>query len=71
MNKGTCNKKKIFYGQVTITEKGQLAIPVELRRELGVEKGDQLLVMKRKDGKGINLIKANTIDDFLNKFSKD
>ena len=49
----------------------QIAIPVELRRELGIDKGDKLIVVKRKDGKGLNLIKANVIEDFLDKISND
>lgn len=68
-NKGVCMKKKKFYGFVTLTDKGQLAIPIDLRRELGLEKGDRLFILKRKDGQGINLVKSNAIDNFLNKLS--
>ncbi len=71
MKKGTCSKKKKFYGLITITDKGQIAIPIELRRDLGINKGDKLLIIKRTDNKGINLLKANTIDDFIEKLSKD
>ena len=56
---------------VTLTDKGQLAIPIELRRELGIDKGDKLIVVKRKDSAGLNLIKAEAIDQFLTKISKD
>jgi len=56
---------------VTLTDKGQLAIPIDLRRELGIDKGDKLIVVKRKDGTGLNLIKAEAIDHFLTKISKD
>jgi AbrB family looped-hinge helix DNA binding protein len=68
---GSCQKRKIFYGSITITEKGQLAIPIELRRELKIEKGDKLLVIKRKDGQGFNLIKEDSINNFLNKLSNN
>ncbi|NQT49627.1 AbrB/MazE/SpoVT family DNA-binding domain-containing protein [Candidatus Kuenenbacteria bacterium] len=71
MKKGVCTKKKLFYGMVTLTDKGQLAIPIDLRRELGIDKGDKLIVVKRKDGTGLNLIKAEAIDHFLTKISKD
>jgi len=71
MNKGTCAKRKMFYGMITLTEKGQIAIPVELRRELKINKGDKLMAIKRKDNKGINLIKSETVDDFIKKFSNN
>ena len=69
MKQGVCKKRKLFYGVITLTDKGQLAIPIELRRELDVNKGDKLLVIKRQDGKGFNLIKENAIDQFLTKMS--
>ena len=71
MTKGYCARQKKFYGLITLTDKGQLAIPVELRRELQLEKGDQLMVVKRQDGFGLNLIKAEAIEKFLQKISKD
>ena len=69
MQKGICSRKKIFYGQISLTEKGQIAIPSEIRKDLGLKNGDKLLVIKRKDCKGINLVKSNEIDNFLNKLS--
>ncbi len=66
---GTCLKKQKFFGLVTITDKGQLAIPIELRRELNLNKGDKLIVIKRADGKGINLIKASEMTGFIEKLS--
>ena len=70
MQKGVCSRKQKFYGIITITEKGQIAIPIDLRRELKIDKGDKLMVIKRCDGKGLNLIKANEIDNFVEKLSK-
>ncbi len=71
MTKGSCAKKKKFYGIITITEKGQIAIPIELRKELKLEKGEKLMVIKRDDCRGINLIKSDEIEGFLNKLSKN
>ena len=56
---------------ITVTNKGQIAIPSEARKELDIKTGDKLLVVKRADGKGINLIKSDTIDDFIKKASRD
>ena len=36
------NKK--FYGAVTVSDRGQIAIPVQARRDFGIEVGDKLLV---------------------------
>ncbi len=33
-----------FYGTVTVSDRGQVAIPAEARRDLGIEVGDKLLV---------------------------
>lgn len=68
---GVCNRKKKFFGLVTITERGQIAIPVELRRDLGVKNGNQMIIIRRDDGNGFNLLKPDIIDDFLNKLAKD
>lgn len=69
--KGICQKRRQFFGTITVTDKGQIAIPVELRRELKIETGDKLVVLKRRDGSGINLIKADVMDAFIRKMSVD
>lgn len=68
---GICQKRKKFFGVITVTEKGQIAIPVGLRSELEIKKGDKLIVIKRNDNKGINLLKVGIMDNFLEKISKD
>lgn len=71
MTPGYCQKQRKFYGLIRVTNKGQIAIPIDLRRELKINQGDQLVVFKREDGKGINLIKAETIAKVLDKLSKN
>ncbi|WDZ92659.1 AbrB/MazE/SpoVT family DNA-binding domain-containing protein [Nocardiopsis sp. HUAS JQ3] len=34
-----------FYGAVTVSERGQIAIPAKARRDLGIAPGDKLLVL--------------------------
>lgn len=34
-----------FYGAVTVSERGQIAIPAQARRDLGIGPGDKLLVL--------------------------
>ena len=37
-------KSKKFYGSVTVSERGQIAIPVEARKDFNISTGDKLLV---------------------------
>lgn len=34
-----------FYGAVTVSERGQIALPAQARRDLGISPGDKLLVL--------------------------
>ena len=60
-----CSKQRIVYGIVTVSEKGQIAIPVDARRNLDIKTGDKLIVLKRKDGAGLILIKLDEIDKLM------
>lgn len=54
-----------MYGIVTVSEKGQIAIPVDARRDLDIKAGDKLLVLKRKDEAGLVLIKLDKMDELM------
>ncbi|MFH1126478.1 MAG: AbrB/MazE/SpoVT family DNA-binding domain-containing protein [archaeon] len=71
MNKGKCMKGQIVYGMVTISDKGQIAIPVNIRRELNLDSGDKLFIIKRKDGAGFTFVKLDMIDKLMNKIRTD
>jgi len=53
-----------FYGTVTVSERGQIAIPAEVRREFEINVGDKLLVMGHS-GQGIGLIKTSALKEML------
>jgi AbrB family looped-hinge helix DNA binding protein len=53
-----------FYGTVTVSERGQIAVPAEARREFEINVGDKLLVMGHL-GQGIGLIKASALKQML------
>jgi AbrB family looped-hinge helix DNA binding protein len=53
-------KGKKFYGSVTVSERGQIAIPVEARHDFDIKTGDKLLVMADLE-KGIVLTKSNFV----------
>jgi AbrB family looped-hinge helix DNA binding protein len=47
-------ESKKFYGSVTVSERGQIVIPVEARKNFGIKTGDKLLVFgDRERGIGI------------------
>ena len=47
-----CKHSNPFRGVITVSDKGQIVIPADLRRELEIERGDRLIVLRRKNGKG-------------------
>ena len=54
-----------FYGTATVSERGQIAIPAEARRDFEINVGDKLLVMGHAGGNGIGLIKASALKEML------
>ena len=62
-------KGKHFYGAVAVGERGQIVIPVEARKEFGIEPGDKLVVFG-SDGKGIVLLKSDKLKEFAEKMLK-
>jgi len=71
MDKGECGKRKIVYGVVTVSEKGQIVIPADARRDLGIKAGDKLLVLKRRDETGVTLIKLEAMDELMFSIQED
>jgi AbrB family looped-hinge helix DNA binding protein len=59
-----------FMAWVTVSSKGQIAIPAEVRKQLNIENGDRFLVILRKDEDGFNLIKSEALGEVFDKFSK-
>ncbi|RLI80058.1 AbrB family transcriptional regulator [Archaeoglobales archaeon] len=68
---GICSKIRIVYGVVTVSDKGQIAIPADLRRDLDIKQGDKLFVLKRRDEAGFTLIKLEKIDELMYKIQED
>jgi len=60
-----------FYGAVTVSDKGQIAIPIDIRRELKIKTGDRLIVIKRKDNAGVILLKTEKMDKLLERVRDD
>ncbi len=60
-------RKMKYYGDTIIGEKGQVVIPVELRKQLGIETGDRFLVMgsTRMGAWGFVLVKADVLSQLV------
>ncbi len=63
---GYCKKKGPFRGTVKVSEKGQITIPKYLQEELGIKKGDILLLILREDGQGFNVLTEAVIEKIIN-----
>lgn len=59
-----------FSSWITVSHKGQVAIPIGIRNKLNIKTGDRLLVVVRKDKDGINLIKSEALSTVFDKFTK-
>lgn len=55
------------YGTTTVSERGQMVIPADARRELGIECGTKLLVFRSGNmgGHGLVLMTADTVTEFV------
>jgi AbrB family looped-hinge helix DNA binding protein len=51
---------KRFYGSITVSERGQIVIPAEARRDFNIEVGDKLLVFGDLEH-GLALTKASVL----------
>lgn len=57
-------EKDEMYGMTTMGSRGQVVIPAEARRDLGLETGDRLLVVG-KFGKILSMIKTEDIEGMV------
>jgi len=55
----------IFYGAVTVGERGQIAIPAEARRELEITPGTKLVVLGGPDKRLLMMLKAEAVTEIL------
>lgn len=42
-------KDEIKFKTIKVSQKGQIAIPSDIRKELGIKKGEELLIVKKGD----------------------
>lgn len=56
---------KKFYGSVTVSERGQIAIPADARKDFGIKTGDKLLVFGDQE-QGIGITTISIIQKTMN-----
>lgn len=55
----------LFYGSVTLGERGQIVIPSEARKRHGLEAGDKLLVFRHPHVRGIVLARVDDVQALM------
>ena len=59
-------EKNKYIGICKVGEKGQIVIPKEARKMFDIQAGDSVIVLCDK-GRGIAILKADTIEDLTDK----
>lgn len=55
----------VLYGSVTVGAKGQFVVPVEARKKLDINPGDQLLIFGSKTNNVLAVIKADEVSKII------
>jgi bifunctional DNA-binding transcriptional regulator/antitoxin component of YhaV-PrlF toxin-antitoxin module len=58
------------FGSTAVGPRGQLVIPVEARKELGIDVGSKLLVFSHFNGRGLIFVKVGAVEDLFNIMSR-
>lgn len=71
MKKVSCQHlNDLFYGSVTVGERGQIVIPAEARAELNMNPGDKLIVMRHPLHEGLMAFKLEGVRAYLEEFEE-
>lgn len=60
-----------FRGIITVSNKGQIVIPQNLREELDLNRGDKLVILRRKNGQGFTALKEEALSEIFQKLADD
>lgn len=64
------NISDLFYGSVTVGERGQVVIPAEARAEMGIKPGDKLLVMRDPFHKCLSIGRIDKMREILDEYEQ-
>ncbi|MGQ9729671.1 MAG: AbrB/MazE/SpoVT family DNA-binding domain-containing protein [Candidatus Zipacnadales bacterium] len=57
--------KAKYWGSATVGERGQMVIPADARKALGIEAGDKLVIFGHEWGKRLIIVKAETVTQYV------
>ena len=57
--------KQTYFGSATVGERGQMVIPADARKALGIEPGDKMVVFGHDGGRRLMLMKAEVVTQFV------
>ncbi len=60
-------RKTQYWGSATVGERGQMVIPAEARKALGIEAGDKMVIFGHERGRRLVLMKADMVTHFVTK----
>ena len=60
------SSKGKFFGSVTVGERGQVVIPIEVRKSFKIKAGDKLIVLAKPDMEMFSFVTADNFNRFLN-----
>lgn len=70
MNEEDRDFSDAFYGSVTVGERGQIVIPAEARKAMGIYPGEKLLIMKHPQKHGFVVFKLEAAREILEDFTR-
>lgn len=62
--------QRAIYGTVKVGDRGQVVIPAEARKELGINPGDLLLVMSGRNRRVLAMVKADAMRELADHIMK-
>ena len=57
-------------GSTTVGPRGQVVIPINVRKEMGIDTGTTLLVFKASHGQGLVLLKVDAVEQMVSMMSQ-
>lgn len=63
-------RDSFIYGTADVGVKGQIVIPIKLRKELGLNEGDTLIFVSSSSRPAFTVLKADTIVELKESFEK-
>lgn len=60
--------EEYFFGAATVGDRGQVVIPADARKSVGINPGDKVLVIGHPTGAGLLLCKIDAMREFFTTF---